>query len=482
MLFIANKIAIQIEQMKTKFLKTNLLGLFVLYLTSFAHAQMPQVEWTKAIGGTGNDRANSVETDKSGNIILVGRFQSPTIKLDNLTLSKTKADSAEVSDIFIIKLDKSGSALWAIAAGDKGDDHATSCITDKKGNIYVVGWFESKTLKFGNITLQNKTEKGSDMFVAKFSPKGECIWANNAGGEGGNGDYSSIALDKDDNVLVSGVAGAVMDFGDGVKFMNEKSGMYLAKYTNEGQLLWAESAVGGGEAQGIGTDADGNIFIGGFFTKLISFDEITINSNTEDRSDAFVAKYSPDGKVVWVRNFGGEGGEIVSCETDPFGNVYIAGLFFSKMITTESDTIINNGSMNSFIAKFDTDGRLLWMRSAGGNNGEGPATATREFYLDQKGNAFCTGSNWSEFSFAGQTIKPIAGSEDIFLLKYDTNGNEVWAVVYGGSGRNAGRGITTDKTGDILLTGSFDEKQLKVGDYTLTNAGDSDIFIVKFSQ
>lgn len=463
-------------------MKINLLGLFVFCLAPVTFAQAPRVEWTKAIGGIGNDRANGVETDKDGNIILVGRFQSPTIKLDNLTLTKNESDSAHFSDIFIIKLDKNGKALWAITAGDNGDDHALSCVTDKKGNIYLVGWFESKSLKFGNIALTKKTEKGCDMFVAKFSPKGECIWANNAGGDGSNGDYSTIALDKDDNVVVSGIAGAVMDFGDGIKFTREKGGIYLAKYTNEGQLLWAKSPVGDGEAQGVGTDPDGNIFIGGFFTKLISFDDVTLNSTTENNSDAFVVKYSPDGKALWARNFGGEGGEIGSCETDPFGNVYIAGLFFSKTIPTESDTIINNGSMNAFIAKFDKDGKLLWTRSAGGNNGEGPATATREFHLDKNGNAFCTGSNWSEFTFAGQTIKSVSGSEDIFLLQYNADGNEVWAVGYGGKGRNAGRGVTTDKNGNILLTGSFDEKQLKVGDDTLTNAGDSDIFIVKFSQ
>jgi hypothetical protein len=157
-------------------------------------------------------------------------------------------------------------------------------------------------------------------------------------------------------------------------------------------------------------------------------------------------------------------------------------MFFSKTISTENNKLINNGLINAFIVKYDQDGKLLWAKSAGGNNGDAPATATREFYVDKKGNAYCTGSNWSEFTFAGNPIKTIAGSEDIFLLKYDQDGNEIWGLDYGGSGRNAGRGITTDKNGNIFLSGSFDEKALKIDNHTLTNSGDSDIFIVKFSE
>jgi hypothetical protein len=79
-------------------------------------------------------------------------------------------------------------------------------------------------------------------------------------------------------------------------------------------------------------------------------------------------------------------------------------------------------------------------------------------------------------------LKPVNKSEDIFLLKYDKNGNEIWGVDYGGTGRNAGRGITTDKNGSIFLTGSFDEKILKIEDHSITNIGDSDIFVVKFRE
>lgn len=471
-------------------MKNKLLAILATCITVFVQAQKPIVEWTKSIGGTGNDRANSITADTKGNIIVVGRFQSPTIVIDKITLTKNTADKADVSDIFILKLDKKGKAIWAITAGNYGDDHALSCITDKEGNVYVVGWFESETLKFENIILKNNNfilgrdsvRYNSDMWVAKFSPNGKCIWARNAGGLDGNGQYSTITLDKQNNVIISGIGGSEMNFGNGTKLTNEKGGMFVAKYSNDGQLLWTKMPDGKGEAQGVCTDGAGNIFIAGYFNSTISFDAVTLVSFSEKTPDAFVAKYSPSGQALWAKRFGGDNTEIASCETDPSGNVFLAGLFFSKTIATGTDTLRNNGLVNHFIVKYDNTGLLLWAKSAGGNNGNAPGTATREFMVDKKGNAFCTGSNWSEFTFAGKKVKPIANSEDIMLLKYDKDGNEVWGMDYGGAGRNTGRGVFADEKGNIFLTGSFDDKQLKIEGFTLSNQGDSDIFIIKFSE
>ena len=468
----------------TKLLLPLLLAIGIAVLSD---AQIPEVEWTKAIGGKGNERANGIKTDEKGNLIVVGRFQSKTLTTDNTTLFKNTEDPDDAADVFILKLDPKGKAVWAISAGGFGDDHALSCTADKKGNIYVTGYFECETLTFGDISVRNSNftfgrdsiKYNCDLWLAKFSPEGKCIWIKTAGGEGANGQYGSITLDQQNNVLVSGIAGSIMDFGNGVKLRSEKGGAYLAKYSNDGQLLWANGCVNV-QFQGLDTDQENNVYAGGFFEGKVAFNDVSLSSN--GKTDACIVKYNPDGKVLWAKNFGGDGGEIASCETDPSGAVYLAGLFFSKTISVGTDTLKNKGMINHFIAKFNKYGNLLWMKSAGGNNGEAPAAATREFHIDKNGNAFCTGSNWSEFSFAGKTIKTVAGSEDILLLKYDKNGNEIWGADYGGTGRNAGRGITTDRNGNIFLTGSFDQSQLKIENQMLSNSGSSDVFIVKYSH
>jgi hypothetical protein len=462
-----------------------LAAVLAISFTNLSIAQVPEIEWTKAIGGKGNERANGIATDENGNLIVVGRFQSKTLTTDEITLVKNGKDPDDAADAFILKLDSKGKALWALSAGGFGDDHGLSCTSDKEGNIYVTGYFECETLSFGKVSVRNSNftfgrdsvKYNCDLWLAKFSPEGKCLWMKSAGGEGANGQYGSIALDLQNNVLVSGIAGSLMDFGGGVQLRSEKGGAYVAKYSNDGRLLWAKGSANV-QFQGIDTDKESNVYAGGFFEGSVSFDEALVSSN--GKTDACLVKYSPAGKVLWVKNFGGDGGEIASCETDNSGNAYLAGLFFSKTIVAGTDTLKNKGMINHFIAKFNQNGNLLWMKSAGGNNGEGPAAATREFHIDQKGNAYCTGSNWSEFTFAGKTIKPVAGSEDILLLRYDKDGNETWGADYGGSGRNAGRGITSDQKGNVFLTGSFDDSQLNIGNQMLFNSGPSDVFIVKY--
>lgn len=452
-----------------------------------ANAQAPEIEWTKTIGGIGNERANSVATDEQGNLLVVGRFQSKILASDGITLVKNAKDPEDAADVFILKLDARGKTIWALSAGGFGDDHALSCVADPKGNVYVAGYFECETFSFGKIAVKNSNftfgrdsvKYNCDLWLAKFSPEGKCIWMKSAGGEGASGQYGSIALDHQNNILISGIAGSIMNFGGGVQLRSEKGGAYVAKYSNDGRLLWAKGSENV-QFQGLDSDKENNVYAGGFFEGNVSFDEAALSP--KGKTDACLVKYSPTGKVLWAKNFGGEGGEIASCETDLSGNVYLAGLFFSKTIVVGDDTLKNMGTINHFISKFNKDGNLLWMKSAGGNNGEGPAAATREFHIDQKGNAFCTGSNWSEFTFAGRKIKPVAGSEDIMILKYDKDGNEIWGADYGGSGRNAGRGITSDQKGNVFLTGSFDESRLKIENQTLTNSGQSDVFILKFSE
>lgn len=468
-------------------MKNQITALVMIFISINLYAQTPKIKWVKSFGGEGNDRANSIASDENGNTIVVGRFQSKTMTVDKFTLTKSKSELDEQADVFIIKLNKKGKAIWALSAGSTLDDHALSCTTDKQNNIYVVGYFESETLSFGDVVLKNNNftnaaegvRYNSDMWVGKFSPEGKCLWARNAGGLDGNGQYSRIILDSQNNVIVGGIAGGEMHFGNGVSLILEKMGMYVAKYSNDGDLLWVKSTFSV-ECQGVGADGEGNVVAGGFFGGKVNFDHLELTSNA--KTDGFIVKYNDKGEVLWARNFGGDDGEICSSVADRFGNIYLGGLYFSKKIESATDTLINNGSINAFLVKYDKDGNQLWARSAGGDNGDKPGTATREFHVDYKGNVFCTGSNWSEFSFAGKTIKTVAGSEDIFLMKYDKEGNELWAVDYGGSGRNTGRGITTDKKGHIYLTGSFDEQQLKIEKHTLSNAGDSDIFIVKYKE
>jgi len=95
---------------------------------------------------------------------------------------------------------------------------------------------------------------------------------------------------------------------------------------------------------------------------------------------------------------------------------------------------------------------------------------------------YVTGQFSSSSITFGSTILPNAGLGDIFLVKYDINGNVLWAKSAGGGYYDAARSVSTNAAGNVYLTGDFDSDFLTFGSTTLTNAGSHDIFIAKLSN
>ena len=121
----------------------------------------------------------------------------------------------------------------------------------------------------------------------------------------------------------------------------------------------------------------------------------------------------------------------------------------------------------------------LWANSAGGttvDRGESIAT-------DLNGNVLVTGFYSSAaitFGSITLTNASASGTDDIFIVKYDASGTVLWAKSAGGISDDFGRSITTDKDGNVLVTGGFSSPTITFGNMTLTNAVFNDIFVVKY--
>jgi hypothetical protein len=121
--------------------------------------------WAKSAGGNSDDRAYSVSSDGNGNIIISGYFQSSSITFGTTTLTNANAGS---SDMFFIKYDPNGNAIWAKSHGGIGDENGRSLDTDSNGNILVTGGFSSSSITFGTTTLNNIDSLSSDFFLVKL--------------------------------------------------------------------------------------------------------------------------------------------------------------------------------------------------------------------------------------------------------------------------------------------------------------------------
>lgn len=107
--------------------------------------------WLKGAtgGGTGDDVGNSVATDKKSNLYVCGDFSGPTIKLGTTTLNNSQSGS-NYGGVFLAKYRPSGAFLWAKGASA---GQSNSVATDKSGNVYVTGSFNTNGITFGTTTL-----------------------------------------------------------------------------------------------------------------------------------------------------------------------------------------------------------------------------------------------------------------------------------------------------------------------------------------
>src|SRR5262245_2255826 len=156
-------------------------------------------------------------------------------------------------------------------------------------------------------------------------------------------------------------------------------------------FLWARQAGGAfkDHAAGIATDASGNLYIAGWFETNASFGGITL-PNSDQRADAFVAKYSSTGAIIWARRGGGSGDDYASSvAVDSLGNVLVAGYFSS----TNADfgggfPMASAGSNDCFVVKYSPSGPFLWSKRFGGEGND----RVNAIALDTSDNIYITGS------------------------------------------------------------------------------------------
>src|ERR1039458_7610685 len=327
-------------------------------------------QWVGAHGAgntTGNDVSQSVATDPSGNVFVTGAFISPTITFGTTTLTNAGTGTP---DVFIVKYSSAGIVQWAKSANGSGFDLGLGIATDASGNAYVTGSFSSDTLRFGTISIINDTAQSTDIFVAKYDPSGNVLWAKHFGGSD-NDEALSIATSGTNVYITGGFASAHIAFGTTTLTNNGPTvykDVFIAKLDGSGNALWAKSAGGiySDEGYGIAADAAGNAYITGLFgnhSPIIFGTDTLLNSGG---SDIFTVKYNSSGTVVWAKSAGGTGNEVPGgIAIDAGGNVYITGAFSSSMMFFAYFTLSNLGNGDIYVAKYTAAGFPEWGRVEG---------------------------------------------------------------------------------------------------------------------
>lgn len=243
----------------------------------------------------------------------------------------------------------------------------------------------------------------------------------------------------------------------------------------------------------VDTDASGNVYICGDSPGTLGIATSGSHQTTVGGiDDAYLAKFSSTGVRLWATYYGGTASDYAfSCNVDINGDVYLAGYTSSTagMATAGSHQSAIGGTIDAYLAKFNSSGTRIWATYYGGNLNDLAYSCTS----DLSGNVFIAGTSISntlgQIATAGahQTVIPWATFADAFLVKFNSSGVRQWGTYYGGTGIDEAYGLTTDVSGNIFMCGhtGYSSNQSLVataGAHQTVYVDSYDAFLVKFNS
>lgn len=361
---------------------------------------------------------------------------------------------------------------WAKQIKGTGYQFANAMTVDAAGNIYVTGNCEDTTDFDPGAGVYNLITPGwySDIFVAKYDPLGNLVWAKKMGGS--DIDQSTcIAVDAAGNVYTAGSFFGTADFNPSFGTYNLTAAgddVFVSKLDANGNFVWAKQTGGAGTdvAYGLALDNAQNIYITGNFAGTADFDPgAGVSTMTSTGSDIFTWKLDPNGNLVWAKQQGGDASiEIGYAITiDDQDNIYTTGVFGD---TADFDPgpgthyLYQNGStglVDGFISKLDVNGNFIWANAIEGPNGMSWSYAIA---VDSLYNVYTVGAFQGSCDFDGGSanfsLNSVNGLNDIFIRKEDPAGNFMWVKRIGGTSNfDQASDIALDDFGNIYFTGYF---------------------------
>ncbi|MEW6468127.1 MAG: SBBP repeat-containing protein [Bacteroidota bacterium] len=260
-------------------------------------------------------------------------------------------------------------------------------------------------------------------------------------------------------------------------------------YAQAPPYQWARQGGGpfnGEVSNAIYVDASGNSYITGTFFDTCRFGSITLlggSLNPAWYTDVFVAKYDASGNPLWAKSGTSpvDDGGFAVC-ADNSGNVYVAGYF-----NRYNNSAITFGSLAP-LASVGWDDIFLVKYDANGNEqwavkaGGSQNDYAYDLVADNNGNVYMVGNCQATCTFGTNSVSS-SGWGDVYVAKYNaSNGNNIWTVKAGGSGNDEGYGIEMDASGNLYITGFFTGTCTFGSAGALTSSGFTDAFVAKLDN
>jgi hypothetical protein len=264
--------------------------------------------------------------------------------------------------MFVVATDAKGEVQWLWDTGGQASDAATAVAAAGDGGWLVSASFGQK-VKFGDVEYASKGMEDAALF--KLSAEGVVQWVTHLGGEYTD-EITHLDVDLAGNIYALGHFKGSLELGGTTLKSAGDDDLFVAKFDSVGNHVWS-TRVGNAFQErggGLAVDQAGHVVIAGSFDKDLDFLGTPVLSKGE--SDAFVARLAPDGKLLWVKTYGGERADAAyGVDTDAAGNVVVAGGFETRIDLGGGGVFKTAGYMDGFYLKLDAKGAHVWSRRWG---------------------------------------------------------------------------------------------------------------------
>jgi PKD repeat protein len=229
------------------------------------------IEWQNTIGGSGDDRLQSIQQTTDGGYILGGYSES------GISGDKTKTSQGD-ADYWVVKIAATGTIEWQNTIGGSIEDYLLSIQQTTDGG-YILGGYSRSGIS-GDKTEAN--QGSSDYWVVKLSATGTIQWQNTIGGS--SNDYlQSIQQTTDGGYILGGYSNSNIS-GDKTETSQGDSDYWVVKLTGTGTIEWQNTIGGSGDdrLQSIQQTTNGGYILGGYSNSSIYGDKIEISQGYED--------------------------------------------------------------------------------------------------------------------------------------------------------------------------------------------------------